>query len=95
MSSKKLLYSGLTFGLCALLLTAVYPSLPRPQCLTQDDVARSIERSRDGIAHSCTESIRLVQIERQRQRQTENRLAQSRQQDQDQAAQTTTTGTSE
>ena len=93
MSSKKLLYSGLTFGLCALLLTAVYPSLPRPQCLTQDDVARSIERSRDGIAHSCTESIRLVQIERQRQ--TENRLAQSRQQDQDQAAQTTATGTPE
>ena len=93
MTSKKLLYSGLTFGLCALLLTAVYPNLPRPQCLTQDDVARSIERSRDGIAHSCTESIRLVQIERQRQ--TENRLAQSRQQDQDQAAQTTTTGTSE
>lgn len=93
MSSKKLLYSGLTFGLCALLLTAVYPNLPRPQCLTQDDVARSIERSRDGIAHSCTESIRLVQIERQRQ--TENRLAQSRQQDQDQAAQTTVTGTPE
>ena len=93
MTSKKLLYSGLTFGLCALLLTAVYPNLPRPQCLTQDDVARSIERSRDGIAHSCTESIRLVQIERQRQ--TENRLAQSRQQDQDQAAQATATGTSE
>ncbi|MEZ5590793.1 MAG: hypothetical protein R3F53_08830 [Gammaproteobacteria bacterium] len=93
MSSKKLLYSGLTFGLCALLLTAVYPNLPRSQCSTQDDVARSIERSRDGIAHSCTESIRLVQIERQRQ--TENRLAQSRQQDQDQAAQTTVTGTPE
>lgn len=93
MSSKKLLYSGLAFGLCALLLTAVYPSLPRPQCLTQDDVARSIERSRDGIAHSCTESIRLVQIERQRQ--TDKRLVQSQQQDQNQAAQAATPGTPE
>ena len=78
MSSKKLIYSGLAFGLAVLVLTAVYPKLPKSQCLTQSDIALSIEHSRDGIPHSCTEAIRLVQIEQQRE--SDERLAQLRHQ---------------
>ena len=78
MLSKKWVYSGLVFGLSAILLTAVYGQLPKPQCLTQSDVAQSIERSRDGIARSCTEAIRLLQVEQQHL--MDDRLAQLQQQ---------------
>ena len=74
MSAKNFIYTSLVFGLFAVLISAVYPSLSKPQCLSTEDVVQAHNRSREGISLSCNETIRLVLAERQRRAETEKQL---------------------